>query len=65
MKKWSDDTGLKELGKSMVGKKIQSAVLVENGNSCVVRILLDNNVAIDAGVSGNIYDEAYLVFEKV
>ena len=58
---------LREFASSLTGVRIVGAKIVENkySNVCVLRQRLDDGRTIEIGVSGNLYDEAYFVFEEV
>lgn len=65
---YSKDAHCLSLAKSLAGLLIVEATVVEEGSSAVVRLRLGDthgNISIvDIGVTGNLHDEAYLIFDK-
>jgi len=67
MENYKDDPGLRKLAFSLVGWKISSAMVEEACGSAVLRMHIKKGGemrTIEIGVSGNLYDEAYFVFEE-
>ena len=70
MENYKDDPELSKLASSLWGWRIIDAAVVENENSgsAVLRLKIERGGTvrtIEIGASGNLYDEAYFVFEEV
>jgi len=68
MENYKNDPDLRKLAFSLVGWEINSAVVEEDCGSAVLRMHIKKGGemrTIEIGVSGNLYDEAYFVFEEM
>jgi hypothetical protein len=65
--RYENDPELKKLAESLKDVVVKGAKVVEDEHSsqCVVRLWLGDGRIVEIGVSGNLYDEAYFVFDKV
>jgi hypothetical protein len=65
MERYDQDQELIQLANSLKDRKILSAKLQEDQNYCLLSIMLDDGRIIEVGVSGNLYDEAYFIFQPI
>jgi hypothetical protein len=60
---WEHNLKVQELTRSLVGRSIRKAAFHETNGRAFVELTLDDGREVQAGVSGNLHDEAYLVFK--
>lgn len=64
--RYSENPGYRHLAEFLVGATIEAAQIVEDDASARVRLSLRHpnarKTVVDIGVTGSLYDEAYLLF---
>lgn len=61
---YAKQPALQALAVSLKGATILDAELLEAHGKVVVRVWLDHSRRVDIGAAGNLYDEAFFVFEQ-
>ena len=68
MKNYKDDPKLLKLATSLIGSRITEATIIEDYNYAALELSIRKGGVdriIEIGASGNLYDEAYFVFEEI
>ena len=68
MENYKDDPKLLGLATSLIGSRITKATIIEDYSYAALELYIRKdgvNRVIEVGVSGNLYDEAYFVFEEI
>jgi len=62
--RYDHEEDLLKIANSLLGAKVRTAVVIDDGSQAYLELSLEDGRVIKVGVTGNLHDEAYLLFNE-